>query len=536
MCASCTVRKDKKKGLDEHMMKRFALLLTLLSMIFSVAVAETAYPMDTDVTLKVFTTVFHNNTTLGYVDCNERPITQYINQVTGVNVIWDTLAAGADEKQTFNTMIAADTLSEYDIIISSFFTGTNAEQMIDDGVIISLTDYMDQLPAYTKYFDSVPSLEKKSRTDSGDYYAAYAMRESGWANTFIGPVIRQDWLDACGLDMPMTYADWDHVLRTFKETYGASFSSTLDRTRNHGLSGAFDAYGTFSLTRYLDDEGNVQVGQAQPEWKEYMTALNTWYEEGLIDPDLLTNDDAAVRTKALNGETGLVMLSLGSVDILNSQAQEIGNGAVWVGCPYPTNEDGVVPWLHGNPDVASENYSVIITTGLSEEELSVALAWINFAFTEQGINTWNYGLEGETYNLVDGKPVFVDGILNSDEGVTNAMFRVSGTVGSYWPVQAEGVVRQKNSEPACAAVDAWLLNSDVAKHVLPGITLTQEETDFVVGTGEALVTYVSEQTLKFLTGERSLDEFDAFVAELNKAGLEDYLAVYQTAVDRYNAK
>ncbi|HML47741.1 MAG TPA: hypothetical protein PKE04_13435, partial [Clostridia bacterium] len=318
------------------------LLACLLVFSLAGAYAQEAYtyPMDTEVELKIFSSIFANSTTLGYANVNDMPIIKYIQEATGVSAVWDTTPAGTDSRQLFNTMVASGTLADYDIVIMSTINSTNASQLLEDDVIIGLNDHLASVPSYV------------------GYYAFYCMRESGWANTYVGPLIRQDWLDALGLEAPTDFEGWDTVLRAFKEQYGAVFTSTLARVNSYGISGAFDAYGSFTMVPYLDDEGRVQVGQVQPEWKEYMAALARWYADGIIDHDMLTNDDAAVRTKALNEETGLIILNLGSVDMLNKQANEAGLSAKWVGCGYPTNAQGVVPWMQGNPDVTAENYNV----------------------------------------------------------------------------------------------------------------------------------------------------------------------------------
>nr|HML47081.1 hypothetical protein [Clostridia bacterium] len=133
-------------------------------------------------------------------------------------------------------------------------------------------------------------------------------------------------------------------------------------------------------------------------------------------------------------------------------------------------------------------------------------------------------------------PVFKDSIINSGEDLNTMLARITGTVGSYWPVQAESLVRQKNSADACAAVDAWLLNADIERHVMPNVALTSEETDRVTSIATSLTTYISEQALKFLTGERSLDTFDAYVGEVERIGLATYLETYQGALERYLSK
>ena len=42
--------------------------------------------------------------------------------------------------------------------------------------------------------------------------------------------------------------------------------------------------------------------------------------------------------------------------------------------------------------------------------------------------------------------------------------------------------------------------------------------------------------IKFIMGETSLDEFDAYVQQIEAMGLEDVLAIQQAALDRYNAR
>jgi len=54
--------------------------------------------------------------------------------------------------------------------------------------------------------------------------------------------------------------------------------------------------------------------------------------------------------------------------------------------------------------------------------------------------------------------------------------------------------------------------------------------------GGGLGTYIQENTIKFIMGDRSLDEFDAFVAELDKMGLQDSLKIANDAYARFQGK
>ena len=49
-------------------------------------------------------------------------------------------------------------------------------------------------------------------------------------------------------------------------------------------------------------------------------------------------------------------------------------------------------------------------------------------------------------------------------------------------------------------------------------------------------TYCKEMKLRFITGAESLDDFDAYVDEVNRMGMPEAIAITQAAFDRYNAQ
>ena len=52
----------------------------------------------------------------------------------------------------------------------------------------------------------------------------------------------------------------------------------------------------------------------------------------------------------------------------------------------------------------------------------------------------------------------------------------------------------------------------------------------------AINTRVEEMAVKFLVGDESLDNFDAYVEEINGMGLQECLDIEQAALDRYMVK
>ena len=133
---------------------------------------------------------------------------------------------------------------------------------------------------------------------------AIAVKNDVWNHGF---VIREDWLDKLGLEVPQTIDELRDVLRAF-------VAEDPDGTGNFGLTtvnswwlqhlvtgftGAFDYYDTgdkFIHTIY------------QPEWLEGMRYVNSWFDEGLIDPEIFVHQPYRDElSKFTSGKAGVLL-------------------------------------------------------------------------------------------------------------------------------------------------------------------------------------------------------------------------------------
>lgn len=48
--------------------------------------------------------------------------------------------------------------------------------------------------------------------------------------------------------------------------------------------------------------------------------------------------------------------------------------------------------------------------------------------------------------------------------------------------------------------------------------------------------YIAEMTRKFISGEEPLTNFDNYMDQIQKMGIEDLIAAYQAAYDRFMAR
>lgn len=221
------------------------------------------------------------------------------------------------------------------------------EKAISDGVIIALNDVIDQYcPNLKKYLAENPDIDRMVKTDNGTYFAFPFIRgEDGLCYT-VGSFIRKDWLDELGLEVPTTIDEWHDALLAFKEQKGAAAPLCYDNA-NFKYSNPFAfAYGVgWSSSKFiLDDNGEVVYAPAQDGWKEYLTTMHQWYEEGLIDADFATLNGDQVTAKMTTDQAGAsVGWAASRMQLFMTTAQQENPDYLLVPAPQPVLEKGATP-------------------------------------------------------------------------------------------------------------------------------------------------------------------------------------------------
>ena len=429
----------------------------------------------------------------------------------------------------------------------------NATQYLDDGLIWDLTPYLEEYaPAYWAWLHSNPAYDKAMKTDDGRYYAFGFFREDGgWNDSYQGPVVRKDWLEECGLEIPKTISEFENVIRVFKEKYnGAVFTSAFSpRFYQMGLSGAFGAYGNVNAS-YLYEirDGKVILAQTTDEYRNWLRWFSGIYKEGLVDTDLLTVDDTNVQQKVETGLSGIAITSMGQMNLWNNHMEAAGNGRPWIGIPYPTADDGSLYSIFGGSGIGS--ITGVITRSADEETMKLCLRALDYAYSKEGFMFWNYGIEGESWYMSEetGLPAWTD--LVAKDTSNDPMIKYNGTTWSGSCIQATNLLYLKNSQASIDANDAWFYlgmgrDTDQMDKVLTttsghkwptGVTFTTEESDELDLYDANLGTYVVEQCTSFLVGNKDVNDdalWNAYIDGLSQYHADRVLELRQNCYDRY---
>ncbi len=494
------------------------------------------YPMDTDVKISWY--VNHGYIlNPAYGSAEESPFHRDLEKNTGVDIEWKFPTAGTDGNQDLNLLLASATLP--DIIYGAVMK--EADRHVAEGTIRDLADVLEaNSPNYWAFLQSNEMYDKAMKTDSGVYIGYGFFREDGgWNDTYLGPVVRQDLLDEQNLELPETISEFENVIKVFKEEYDMTLSFAWSRWNSFGIAGAFGAYGGTVFRTYVDNDGKIQLAQAQPEWRDYMAKLNEWWEAGLMDQDVMTLDDSLAQSKALNEVMGLSFTSMGQLSNWIKDAEAADNGAEWVGLQYPTDDNGKLSSVFGGYGIEPASIT-FISNDIDDEKLPVAMRLLDYAYTEEGNLYWNFGTEGESWEYNDeGEVEYLPVVLDDPDGLNNAISKYGGSTWSGPCIQATRLLYLKNTEQSIAANDTWFYKNEeqTYKDKIPaGVSFTADEANEILEIQTAISTFVSETAAKFMIGEQDIDTFDDFVAQMDSMGLPRLLEINQAAYDRFMAR
>jgi putative aldouronate transport system substrate-binding protein len=453
--------------------------------------------------------------------------------MTGATIDWIFPPVGTSREQLTAQQFAGNIRDMPNIMIT--YIGS-VDQLIDEGIMWDLTPYIERwMPNYWRYLQADPNRAKAMKTDSGRYWSVGFFREDGpFMDTWSGPSVRKDWLDAQNLPIPRTIADWDRTVQVFKERYNAMFIFPQGMPI---FAGAFGAYAGYTYEPFIRN-GRVLCANTQPEWRDYLAKLNEWYTRGYLDPDHLTIDYDTFFSKALQGQFGLTWSAASWLTALVNNSAAANDGAQWIGIEPPRGPNNTLASIQGGWGMSNNAW---ISRSVTPERLELVMRVLDYAFTDEGHLFQNYGLRGDTWDYdAQGRINFLPKFLNDIDqpNVGQVAMKYAGQRGGMSGIQATRFVQLTQTTTAWDAFTSWYSSPEAAYswRLPPGITYTEAEALRNQELGGAIDTYIQESAVRFVTGQTPLSQFDAYVTRLNQMGLAERLATAQAAYDRWQRR
>jgi len=493
---------------------------------------QTSYPLKTDVVLKYW--MPNSAPILNVTEKGEFPWYKEYQKRTGVSLQFVYPPLG-QEWQQWNIMLASGDIPD---IVEYFWYNIpgGADKAINDGYVAAINPLLDKYaPNYKKFLDDNPQYNKMLKTDSGNYIGFGETVEPGFDKQMMavsGYMIRKDWLDELGLAVPTTIDEWYTVLKAFKEKKGAEapFCANLDYL-GKGTAAAFGA-----PIGYYQENGKVKSGLLDPGFKDYLTTMAKWYSEGLIDKNFASNDGKMMDYAMTSGKSGLCFGWLGAhMGKYTTTVREKDPKFELVGLPYPTLKKGdTVKFAPFGSPVSGQCASISAKSKYKE----LAARMLDYNYTKDGAMFNNFGVENDDYKMDNGYPKFTDKILKNPQGLTLAQttgfyMRASSPhpgwqdhryLEQYYPLK-----EQKDALPIWGKIDYM-------STILPTLSFTTDESSEMSKIGNSIDTNHQEMYTKFILGKEPLSNFDKYIEQLKKIGIDRAIEIQQNALDRYNKR
>lgn len=481
----------------------------------------------------------------------------------GITIEWDTMSDSLSEQ--VNIRIAGEQLP--DAFQGVGFSNYDISTYGADGVFIDLTPYINEevMPNLTKILEENPDIRAAITMSDGKIYGLPAAEQMGTAgigleedySIYTVPqfsMINKAWLDELGLEVPTTLDELYVCLKAFQENdmsatyYGNAPGSTIP------MSTGFDQwcwgqnvfYAGFGFTNWpndvcndlvLNDDGTVEFVSVWDGYRDAVTYFHEWYAEGLMDIEMFSQSTSQLIAKCSQGQVGVATWWY-IEEVMGDKSED------YVFLPILSGPDGTYNvTVRDGGAVNSGNLNITSACGNPEALLKFYDQWydgevvmqlqygpIGTYFTEQDETGMWISITDEESREKYGKSA---GELKGVYEVYGPKLILSSYYNDYFYMEDRAIVRLQDL--ANSWVDPYV---DSMTTYPIDCVFTAEELEVIDRYRADFESAVSEQEALWLKeGGPTDEEWAAYCQMLiDSCGMNELLAAYQSAYDRYVGK
>lgn len=493
-----------------------------------VNVNETGFPI---VNEEIDLTIFANKPVQNEDnDWNDILIWNHYKDETNVNVKWDLIHPDALDERRNLAIQGGEDLP--DAFFLSEISNSDLLKYGEDETFLALNDLIDEYaPNLNALMDENPSIRKAITFPDGNIYSMPALIEDDFLSLRLSarPWINTDLLSEFDMDIPETTEEFYNYLAAVKEQYPdmIPYGGTIIDEMIEWLSGSFGVMNRGPANTNLDlgDDGNIRFYATTDEYKEMLDYLHKLYSEELIDQTIFSIEWGQF-TAAASEEQYASYTFYDPIDFFGEE----------VGTPWDSLAalEGPSGHQHYNKISSSvwDTAAFVLTKDNDNPEATVR--WMDHFYSDEGAELYYMGVEGETFEEIDGEQVYKDHIRNPEGDITfeQALAKELTWLGSInGIIKADYFLGGETAPQSMAA--AAKIEPFAAEEIWPGFTYTAEENKLLNSVGNDVGDYVEESRDKFISGDKSLDEWDDYIAELEKMGLDEIIEIHQQAYERF---
>jgi putative aldouronate transport system substrate-binding protein len=489
-------------------------------------------------------------------DYDTNDLTQYMESLTGVHVVWELLPESATPavKEKINLMLSAgDNLP--DVFLSCGFTSAELITYGTAKLFIPLQDLIDRHAHNMKrMYEARPQVRPSMVSADGNTYTLgnFTLNEPNQLSMRFW--INKTFLDNLGMEMPTTTEEYYNYLVAVKNRDPNKNGKADEIPLVGAISGWQAVIDGFLMNSFiynetsesadphnrrrifLTNDGKIDVSFNKPGWRQGIEYLARLCREGLLAPESFTLKKEDLRSLVEN-ESALLVGSLpngGPHEFASTTGERRTHYQV---LPPLKGQNGIQQiWYDEYAGAAIGNFVITKDSKIPE----VAVKWADSCYTEDFVMRNRYGVLGRDWKIppagtesVDGKQAMYEEILRWGTP-QNAYWGIGGVSWARWG----SYKRAKSPDPFELEYVLWnayqkYLPYAYQMSVPKTLPFTLEESRRYNELNRLIVEYVEQFLAECVTGRKDVArEWDNYIATLNRMGLDELLKINQTAFDR----
>ncbi|GAA1726287.1 extracellular solute-binding protein [Brachybacterium phenoliresistens] len=468
-------------------------------------------------------------------------IFERIKELTNVDITLTHLPfSDATEKR--NLLISA---GDAPTVIPLVYTGEDAP-FVSSGAVVPMSDYIEHMPNFQKYVQEwgLTEMIDNIRQADGKAYMLPGLQEV--SVPVFSLVLRKDVFEAVAGGIPDSWDELREALLAIKEQYPDSTPLADGFEGQSMLNFASHAFGTkagwgFGNGLVEGEDGKLAYAPTTEGYKQLVEYFRSLVADGLLDKESFTasNDGSGAADVSEKFAQELCFAASGSsgtaIEFAQALDETVGAGKHDVGLvPPPTGPAG------SNVEPRNFWHGFMLSSSITGSENFLAtiqfLDWLYYNPDAREMLRW--GVQDETYTKAeDGTIALMDGYSLDDFDInTGAGTDIKIDLGfSTFPAESteSRALKESYSTPASIQYIDDVLTARTPRDPYPPAPLDEAELEQSSLMATPLKDAVDTATLQFIMGDRDIAEWDAFLGELEAAGLQKYVDLINGARDRF---